>query len=104
MGIKDEFHQKSILVCIDQLQNKCRDGLLVCGGDKGTAGAGGTGGVGGADCSTPASHHNLRNYSFHDLHCCDKCGHYLRGFIQQGQFCQGRKGFPLNYNAMIRFN
>ncbi|KAK4305263.1 hypothetical protein Pmani_022823 [Petrolisthes manimaculis] len=85
MGIKDEFHQKSILVCIDQLQNKCRDGLVVCGGDKV---GGGTGGVGGADCSTPASHHNLRNYSFHDLHCCDKCGHCLRGFIQQGQFCQ----------------
>lgn len=84
MGIKDEFHQKAILVCIDQLQNECRDGVVVCPGEKGGAGAG----VGGADCSTPASHHNLRNYSFHDLQLCDKCGLYLRGFIQQGQFCQ----------------
>ncbi|XP_063609789.1 phosphatidylinositol 3-kinase regulatory subunit alpha-like isoform X2 [Penaeus indicus] len=81
MGIKDEFHQKAILVCIDQLQNECSDGL--CIGDSGTPSA-----VGGGDCNTPASHHNLRNHSFHDLHRCDKCGRFLRGFIHQGQFCQ----------------
>lgn len=83
MGIKDEFHQKAILVCIDQLQNECSDGL--CIGDSGTPSA-----VGGGDCNTPASHHNLRNHSFHDLHRCDKCGRFLRGFIHQGQFCQGK--------------
>lgn len=77
MGIKDEFHQKAILVCIDQLQNECRD-----------IDSKPSSGIGGADCSTPASHHNLRNHSFHDLHRCDKCGLYLRGFIHQGQFCQ----------------
>lgn len=80
MGIKDEFHQKSILVCIDQLQNGCHEGI--CPGDKLTTG------VGGVECTTPASHHNLRNHSFHDLHRCDKCGLHLRGFIHQGQFCQ----------------
>lgn len=74
MGIKDEFHQKAILVCIDQLQNGGHDG------DPGGPGVG--------DCSTPASHHTLRNHSFHDLRRCDKCGLYLRGFIHQGQFCQ----------------
>lgn len=77
MGIKDEFHQKAILVCIDQLQNEFRDGESKA-----------SSGIGGADCSTPASHHNLRNHSFYDLHRCDKCGLYLRGFIHQGQFCQ----------------
>lgn len=79
MGIKDEFHQKSILVCIDQLQNGCHESILP--GDK-------VSGIGGVECSTPASHHNLRNHSFHDLHRCDKCGLHLRGFIHQGQFCQ----------------
>ncbi|KAK8389634.1 hypothetical protein O3P69_008965 [Scylla paramamosain] len=80
MGIKDEFHQKSILVCIDQLQNGCHEGI--CPGEKLASG------VGGVECTTPASHHNLRNHSFHDLHRCDKCGLHLRGFIHQGQFCQ----------------
>ncbi|XP_071543394.1 phosphatidylinositol 3-kinase regulatory subunit alpha isoform X4 [Panulirus ornatus] len=81
MGIKDEFHQKAILVCVDQLQNECRDGVCVGESSPST-------GIGGVDCNTPASHHNLRNHSFHDLHRCDKCGLYLRGFIHQGHFCQ----------------
>uniref|UniRef100_A0A0P4W2Q0 Phosphatidylinositol 3-kinase regulatory subunit alpha n=1 Tax=Scylla olivacea TaxID=85551 RepID=A0A0P4W2Q0_SCYOL len=80
MGIKDEFHQKSILVCIDQLQNGGHEGI--CPGEKLASG------VGGVECTTPASHHNLRNHSFHDLQRCDKCGLHLRGFIHQGQFCQ----------------
>lgn len=75
MGIKDEFHQKAILVCIAQLQNECGDSLCIVDSPSG-------------DCTTPASHHNLRNHSFHDLHRCDKCGLFLRGFIHQGQFCQ----------------
>ncbi|XP_042219270.1 phosphatidylinositol 3-kinase regulatory subunit alpha-like isoform X2 [Homarus americanus] len=77
MGIKDEYHQKTILINIDQLQSDCRDGENMA-----------SSGIGGIDCSTPASHHNLRNHSFHDLHRCDKCGIYLRGFVHQGQFCQ----------------
>lgn len=81
MGIKDEFHQKAIMVCIGQLQNECGDSL--CLGDNPATEA-----IGGGECITPASHHNLRNHSFHDLHRCDKCGYYLRGFIHQGQFCQ----------------
>ena len=86
MGIKDEFHQKSILVCIDHLQNGYHEGM--CPGDKLASG------VGGVECTTPASYHNLRNHSFHDLHRCDKCGLYLRGFIHQGQFCQGKAFGP----------
>ncbi|KAF2360313.1 Protein kinase C-like phorbol ester/diacylglycerol-binding domain [Trinorchestia longiramus] len=76
MGIKDEFHQQSILVCISQLQN---DGML--GGGDPTSLVGG-------DCNTPASHHSLRPHSFSKLHSCDKCGHYLRGFFHQGQYCK----------------
>ncbi|KAK7074491.1 Phosphatidylinositol 3-kinase regulatory subunit gamma, partial [Halocaridina rubra] len=81
MGIKDEFHQKAILVCIAQLQNECGDGL--CMGDSSS-----TSSISGGNCTTPPELHNLRNHSFHDLHRCDKCGLFLRGFIHQGQFCQ----------------
>ncbi|XP_050705472.1 phosphatidylinositol 3-kinase regulatory subunit alpha-like isoform X2 [Eriocheir sinensis] len=80
MGIKDEFHLQSILVCIGQLKNMCHEGVYP--GETLAAS------VAGVECNTPASHHNLRNHSFHDLHRCDKCGHHLRGFIHQGQFCQ----------------
>ncbi|XP_068231102.1 phosphatidylinositol 3-kinase regulatory subunit alpha isoform X3 [Palaemon carinicauda] len=83
MGIKDEFHQKAIMVCIAQLQNECGDGPCIGDSSSTTTTA-----IGGGDCNTPASHHNLRNQSFHDLHSCDKCGLYLRGFVHQGQFCQ----------------
>lgn len=82
MGIKDEFHLQSILVCISQLKSMCHEGVFP--GEKLSSG------VGGVECTTPASHHNLRNHSFHDLHRCDKCGLHLRGFIHQGQFCQGK--------------
>lgn len=84
MGIKDEFHQKSILVCIDQLQNGCHESI--CTSEKLASG------VGGVECTTPASHHNLRNHSFHYLQRCDKCGLHLRGFVHQGQLCQGKAG------------
>ncbi|XP_066986926.1 phosphatidylinositol 3-kinase regulatory subunit alpha isoform X4 [Macrobrachium rosenbergii] len=83
MGIKDEFHQKAIMVCIAQLQNECGDGLCIGDSSSTTTTA-----IGGGECNTPASHHNLRNQSFHELHSCDKCGLYLRGFVHQGQFCQ----------------
>lgn len=76
MGIKDEFHQQSILVCINQLQG---EGLL-----------------GGRDTdpslmeafTTPSSFHNLVPQSFNTLHKCDKCKQYLRGFVHQGQYCK----------------
>ncbi|KAA0199686.1 hypothetical protein HAZT_HAZT006640 [Hyalella azteca] len=76
MGIKDEFHQQSILVCISQIQN---DGML--GGGDPTS-------LVGEDYKTPASHHSLRPHSFSKLYTCDKCGHFLRGFFHQGQYCK----------------
>ena len=77
MGIKGEEHQKSILVSISQLQNESYSDAL------------GESGAPLADCSTPAHHHNLRTHSFPDLRRCDKCRQFLRGFIQQGQYCVG---------------
>uniref|UniRef100_A0A2P2HYG6 Phosphatidylinositol 3-kinase regulatory subunit alpha-like n=2 Tax=Hirondellea gigas TaxID=1518452 RepID=A0A2P2HYG6_9CRUS len=76
MGINDEYHQQSILVCISQLQN---DGKR-SDEDMGP-------GLVAKDCNTPASHHALRPHSFSKLHTCDKCGQFLRGFVHQGQYC-----------------
>lgn len=70
MGIKDEFHQKAILVCIDEL---CRpeepDPVLSEGEEK-------------------ASRHRLIEHSFSSLERCDKCNKYLRGLLHQGFLCQ----------------
>ncbi|MCL4118644.1 UNVERIFIED_CONTAM: hypothetical protein GTU68_038065 [Idotea baltica] len=72
MGIRNEFHQKSILNCIHQLQNKgnCQQIENLCGD------------------YTEAHNHNLLDRSFGSLHICDKCGGYLRGLFHQGQICK----------------
>ncbi|KAK7868735.1 hypothetical protein R5R35_002537 [Gryllus longicercus] len=72
MGIKDEFHQKAILVCIDELcrpspepDNSCVEEDV---GEK--------------------SPHRLLEHSFSNLERCDKCNKYLRGLLHQGFLCQ----------------
>lgn len=77
MGIKDEFHQKAILVCIDEL---CRRN---CNGN-GSSGLSISG-----EMSTPASHHRFTDHSFNSLTRCGQCNKYLRGIIHQGLICQG---------------
>ncbi|XP_076036315.1 phosphatidylinositol 3-kinase regulatory subunit alpha isoform X2 [Oratosquilla oratoria] len=77
MGIKDEFHQKAILVCIDELQSKCHNSNSSVDGSRDM--------VHGMVLSE--SCHNLKTHSFHELHRCDKCENFLRGFIHQGKFC-----------------
>ena len=81
MGIKDEFHQKTILVCIDELCRPISDvssetGLSEDLTDTGAATAG-------------AESHRLIQQSFSKLERCDKCNKYLRGLIHQGFQCQG---------------
>ncbi|XP_066258840.1 phosphatidylinositol 3-kinase regulatory subunit gamma isoform X3 [Euwallacea similis] len=75
MGIKDEFHQKAILTCIDELLNKNEDKKS----DLGDIG------------ESPISNgypHNLIQHSFNSLERCDKCNKYLRGLLHQGFICQ----------------
>ena len=72
MGIKDEYHQQGILVCRDELtENKQLSHIDDSSND------------------TPASLHKLRNLSFQNAPTCDKCNYLLRGFVHQGQVCQG---------------
>ncbi|KAJ8941429.1 hypothetical protein NQ318_016061 [Aromia moschata] len=75
MGIKDEFHQKAILTCIDELLKKpdeqpARNELEEYS-------------------STGTNYaHNLTQHSFSTLERCDKCNKYLRGILHQGYICQ----------------
>ncbi|XP_047101882.1 phosphatidylinositol 3-kinase regulatory subunit alpha [Schistocerca piceifrons] len=70
MGIKDEFHQKAILVCIDELCRSQEQEPTVAEEERG---------------GTP---HRLREHSFSSLERCDKCNRYLRGLVHQGLLCQ----------------
>nr|CAH7740139.1 unnamed protein product [Callosobruchus chinensis] len=77
MGIKDEFHQKAILTCIDELLKKPEDKPFTNNEEE----SGETGGA----TKYP---HNLTQHSFSSLERCDKCNKYLRGIIHQGFICQ----------------
>ncbi|CAG9855406.1 unnamed protein product [Phyllotreta striolata] len=76
MGIKDEFHQKAILTCIDELLNKSEEnpGFRTEQED--------------VDASGKNFFHNLASHSFSTLERCDKCNKYLRGLLHQGFLCQ----------------
>ncbi|KAJ8950354.1 hypothetical protein NQ314_007889 [Rhamnusium bicolor] len=75
MGIKDEFHQKAILTCIDELLKKPEDDVCMKNEpDESLA------------CINYA--HNLTQRTFSSLERCDKCNKYLRGILHQGFICQ----------------
>ncbi|XP_076261021.1 phosphatidylinositol 3-kinase regulatory subunit alpha isoform X2 [Rhynchophorus ferrugineus] len=82
MGIKDEFHQKAILTCIDELLNKNEEpSAYVCLSSKTESGGGNT------SVAEPQSH-NLIQTSFNTLKACEVCNKYLRGLSHQGLLCQ----------------
>ncbi|XP_057661841.1 phosphatidylinositol 3-kinase regulatory subunit alpha isoform X1 [Diorhabda carinulata] len=76
MGIKDEFHQKALLSCIDELLNKPDNTTPLRNEIEETV-------------STDTTYtHNLKQRSFSSLERCDKCNKYLRGLLHQGFICQ----------------
>ncbi|KAK3915040.1 Phosphatidylinositol 3-kinase regulatory subunit alpha, partial [Frankliniella fusca] len=72
MGVKDEFHQRAILVCVEELQSRTLHSPL----------------AGDDNSCDPANTHNMRLYSFSELQRCDKCQKFLRGLQHQGLICQ----------------
>ncbi|XP_062709364.1 uncharacterized protein LOC109409609 isoform X2 [Aedes albopictus] len=95
MGIKNEFHQQTILASIKDLLTSAEKPIQ-SGGSLRTI-SGGSGIVlksAGEDSSSldPASggkhSHDLVNHSFLKLVKCDKCQQYLRGLIHQGLLCK----------------
>ncbi|XP_065166487.1 phosphatidylinositol 3-kinase regulatory subunit gamma isoform X3 [Atheta coriaria] len=73
MGIKEEFHQKTILNCVNELlYTKTEDGEHL------------------HDVSPcdELDAHNMLQQSFSSLEKCTKCNKYLRGLLHQGVSCQ----------------
>lgn len=79
MGIKDEFHQKAILICVEELctsQSVQAEDNSVVNNDPYTVSV------------SEKYRHNLMEHSFSSLKKCDKCKKYLRGLLHQGFICQ----------------
>ena len=75
MGIREEFHVKNILVCVEEL---CGRGSSVVGSP-------------GYSERVEMNHsHQLLPTSFSSLQRCDKCNKYLRGLLNQGKLCQSK--------------
>ncbi|KAK0168573.1 hypothetical protein PV327_002358 [Microctonus hyperodae] len=98
MGIKDEFHQKNILVCIEELCRPPASSPSMVGTEITTKLPQLTNNevqvvTGDPDVVVPAQNnavnqHNLVPHSFSVLERCDKCHKYLRGLLHQGFLCQ----------------
>ncbi|XP_014206200.1 phosphatidylinositol 3-kinase regulatory subunit alpha isoform X2 [Copidosoma floridanum] len=91
MGIKDEFHQKNILACIEEL---CQPSLSPSPPSSELTVTSTATSTGSADQQpnqldpTSQQQHNLVPHSFSVLEKCDKCHKYLRGLLHQGYICQ----------------
>lgn len=81
MGIKDEFHQRAILVCVDDL---CQRNNLNRSLNESRTQTNGSF----RDGSSPTGNHQLIEQSFSSVLQCDKCHNYLHGLIHQGVVCQ----------------
>ncbi|KZC12898.1 Phosphatidylinositol 3-kinase regulatory subunit alpha, partial [Dufourea novaeangliae] len=85
MGIKDEFHQRNILACIEELLQP----------PSATSYTEGTGPAAmatdsiGSEAAITGNPHTLMPQSFSVLEKCDKCHKYLRGLLHQGFLCLG---------------
>lgn len=99
MGIKNEFHQQTILASIKDLLTSAdkpvQTGMTVRTTSGGTGVVFGLTDDGDATMTTTAvsaadkqHSHDLVDHSFSKLVKCDKCQQYLRGLIHQGLLCK----------------
>lgn len=71
IGIRDEFHQIQILLCIEQLTSLEIDETLDPHKDGGPP-------------------HEFKEHSWSSLKRCERCNKYLRGLFHQGMKCQSK--------------
>ena len=113
MGIKDESHQRAILVCVDELCQRSSStssglgsglglGLGLGLGSGSSATAVQTMLVGGSASSS--HHHRLVESSFPALERCDKCHKFLRGLLHQGLICHCNSHELLSISYSIFLN
>ncbi|RLU24802.1 hypothetical protein DMN91_002892 [Ooceraea biroi] len=100
MGIKDEFHQKNILVCIEELCQPSPPPLVSTDTvDPANPAISATTPTSTVESDRPlevscpggnvtSNAHNLVPHSFSVLEKCGKCHKYLRGLLHQGFLCQ----------------
>ncbi|XP_011262864.2 uncharacterized protein LOC105255336 isoform X1 [Camponotus floridanus] len=98
MGIKDEFHQRSILVCIEELCQSSPPPPVATETASSPVTTIPTSGVAAeSGCSLGVNYsgnnvvnkaHKLTQHSFSILEKCGKCHKYLRGLLHQGFLCQ----------------
>ncbi|XP_036142290.1 phosphatidylinositol 3-kinase regulatory subunit alpha isoform X2 [Monomorium pharaonis] len=95
MGIKDEFHQRNILVCIEELCKTLPPPPMPLETMGTATSAPGVAvesacslGVNYTGNSLTNNVHNLVPQSFSVLEKCGKCHKYLRGLLHQGFLCQ----------------
>ncbi|XP_046745442.1 uncharacterized protein LOC124410830 isoform X2 [Diprion similis] len=92
MGIKDEFHQKNILLCIEELCHSVpQNSTPTANIQQTTPGETAQNTPGSTSPSTITQsgiRHSLVPRSFSVLERCVKCNKYLRGLLHQGFFCQ----------------
>ncbi|XP_015512895.1 phosphatidylinositol 3-kinase regulatory subunit alpha isoform X1 [Neodiprion lecontei] len=92
MGIKDEFHQKNILLCIEELCHSVpQNSTPTANIQQTTPGETTQNTLGATSPSTITQsgiRHSLVPRSFSVLERCVKCNKYLRGLLHQGFFCQ----------------
>ncbi|KAK7479856.1 hypothetical protein BaRGS_00028936, partial [Batillaria attramentaria] len=84
MGIKDEFHQKSLLVCIDELCGRNPDTQPYASS---LPTAGQCLEMEAAGCSGD-SEHRFAEYNFSSLQRCHLCDKFLYGLVRQGLQCR----------------
>ncbi|OXU28354.1 hypothetical protein TSAR_008311 [Trichomalopsis sarcophagae] len=88
MGIKDEFHQKNILVCIEELCQPSTSPPTLPGSEAPSAPPSEQQQQQQQQTTATSQQHNLVPHSFSVLEKCDKCHKYLRGLLHQGFLCQ----------------
>ncbi|XP_076658734.1 phosphatidylinositol 3-kinase regulatory subunit alpha [Halictus rubicundus] len=91
MGIKDEFHQRNILACIEELLQpvpSLPEGASTTVMPTTSIVSTTSDSMGGESMTTGNPHpHTLMPQSFSVLEKCDKCHKYLRGLLHQGFLC-----------------
>ncbi|XP_076751688.1 phosphatidylinositol 3-kinase regulatory subunit alpha isoform X2 [Xylocopa sonorina] len=93
MGIKDDFHQRTILACIEELCNSLSASATLSETAVTPAPATSSSGdaIAGGSCAAATNNnnspHTLMPQSFSVLEKCDKCHKYLRGLLHQGFLC-----------------
>ncbi|CAL1540645.1 unnamed protein product [Lymnaea stagnalis] len=82
MGIKDDFHQKSILVCIDELCGQQTDTQLYA------SSLPPPGHCLDMEAAAGDSEHRFAEYNFSSMQRCHVCDKFLYGLVRQGLQCR----------------